>query len=67
MNEVLYFRKWLFLLIVDGQYITIWNKCIGRFREMTMEFGAEEIADDNNSFISSVERDISARLTDQIL
>ncbi len=34
---------------------------------MAMEFGAEEIADDNNSFISSVERDICERLTDQVL
>jgi hypothetical protein len=33
---------------------------------MAMEFGAEEISDGNNSFISSVERDISERLTDEV-
>ncbi len=33
---------------------------------MAMGFGAKEIADDNKLFISSVERDISERLTDQL-
>ncbi|CAF1254613.1 unnamed protein product [Rotaria sordida] len=65
-DSIFYIKQQISEHCQDEQYITMWNKCIARFKEMAMEFGAEEIADDNDSFISSVERDISERLTDQV-